>query len=157
MKKIVLAIMAIVSLGAHAADALEVAGSPCGQIGATTQPVSNYALICANGQWRDQRTDAPYAATAGDGTLYTLIARWAATNGLQARWGASAIPPVIRDPAHLNETAHLESARTFEDAFTRLAKSYRGEHPDAPPLVACVYKGDHIVAVSAGRCGGDVE
>ncbi|CAB3732876.1 hypothetical protein LMG22037_05747 [Paraburkholderia phenoliruptrix] len=158
MQKLVLALtVAAVSALAHAEAGPHVAGSPCESNGVTAQSGANHQLICANGQWREQRAAAPYAATSSDDTLYTLVARWAATNGLQARWETGAKPPVIHDAVRLNETAHLESASTLSDAFTRVSKAYHAEHPDAPALVACVYRHDHIVAVSANGCGSHAD
>ena len=157
MKKLAVALLAAVSVAAHAEAGHYVAGSSCERNGATKEGSGNHRLICANGQWRAQRIDAPYAATSGDDTLYTLVARWAATNGLQARWDTGAKPPVIHDAARLNVTAHLESVSTLSGAFTGLSKAYRREHPDAPTLVACVYRYDHIIAVRAGTCGSHVE
>lgn len=64
--------LAAAGVAAHAETGHYDAGSHCENNGATT---ASERLICANGQWRQQRTDAPYAATSGDDTLYTLIAR----------------------------------------------------------------------------------
>ena len=88
---------------------------------------------------------SPFMAQSSDSTLSGLVQRWAQHEGRNLLWEVPYDYPLL-DAEALNQVAHLQSATTLTEAFTRLTHAMMLLiQPEQAPLVACVFSDTLLV------------
>lgn len=80
-----------------------------------------------------------FVALAEDADLPSLMSRWAAMEGRTVVWAVKQDYPKF-DAQALNRRAHLDSATSLVDAFSRVSAVVARELPEAPLLAACYWE-----------------